>query len=257
MPRGYSVRVLLCLLPKCGGRCDSQGSFAVEISILTNVHSGLADEYRLIITAIIDIVELAFLRHIYTRQSRMTIRIMRVILLRYTVYLIAALAWVAATPALASEPVANVPAGFAHTDLTKLESLPATATCNPASTRVEPKRLTYMCRDCGALCGVDVLISTSIDGTEGRFRSGETTIAKMQSLCQSREPNCTLERLDVNGAVGWVSRTVVLGNLVSTTILFRGGDVLTIRSMSDDAKAAYDNGKAVCEAVAMRIIGTQ
>ncbi len=176
-------------------------------------------------------------------------------ILRYTVLFICISAFLCASCALAREPVATRPAGFTFTDLTQLKSPPSTATCDPASTRVEPKRLTYMCRDCGALCGVDVLISASTDGTEGRFRSGETTIAKMQSLCQSRESNCTLERVDTNGAVGWVSRTMALGTPVSTTILFRGGDVLTIRSISDDAQAAYDNGKAVREAVAKRIIG--
>ena len=145
--------------------------------------------------------------------------------------------------------------GFAITDLTLLKSPPPTAKCTPATDRVEPKRLTYVCKDCGALCGVDVLISRSTDGTEGRFRSGATSLAKMQSLCQAREPNCTLERVDAHGAVGWVSRTLALGIPISTTIVFRGGDVLTIRSLSDDPQAAYDNGIAVREALARRIIG--
>ena len=157
--------------------------------------------------------------------------------------------------ALAQPLSAHGTGGFAIRDLTKLKAENFTFGKKKFTSISEPKRLTLACDGCNDLEGVDILLSKSTDGTEGRYRSGKTTIGDMEKQCQAREPNCTLEAVSINGAVGWVSRAS-LGTLsISTTVLFKQGDMLLIRSMAGDVTVAYENGKFAREKFGPLIVG--
>jgi hypothetical protein len=158
--------------------------------------------------------------------------------------------------ALWSAPIhANPKTGFAITDLRQVSEIAFAVPGNRYSRSVAANRLTLYCRSCRDTQSIDIVVGKSTDGTEGRFRSGETTIAMMQGICKSRQPNCTMEAIEINGAIGWVSR-VQLGPLqMSTSILFKNGDMLTIRSLAGDRQTAFDNGRAAREQIAPSIIG--
>ena len=118
-----------------------------------------------------------------------------------------------------------------------------------------PDRLTFFCLDCTDFMGVDVLLGRQNDGTEGRIRSGVTTIDQLAANCRAREPSCTLEGVSVGPAIGWVT-TYEQPLSGSTTVLFRDGDLLTIRSIAQDAATARRNGDAVRRALAPSIVGS-
>lgn len=147
--------------------------------------------------------------------------------------------------------------GFAVDDLGTLDFDAAVLTDGTyAAEATEPDRLTILCTDCEGMVAIDVLLGESGDGTEGRVRSGETTIERMEALCQARDASCTLEALTIGPAIGWVS--VYDGFMAgSTAVLFRDGDMLTIRSMADTRERAAANGAAVREALAARIVGPE
>jgi hypothetical protein len=144
--------------------------------------------------------------------------------------------------------------GFAVSDLTQIKATPLVIDAKTFTPRAEPQRLTLACLKCESVEAVDVLIAKSDDGTEARLRSGETKIATIEANCQSREPDCRIERLDLAGAVGWVSRTKAVGSSISTAVLFKGGDRLIVRSMADNVDTAFANGAAVRKVYAQRII---
>jgi hypothetical protein len=150
---------------------------------------------------------------------------------------------------------ANSTAGFAITDLTQVKVARLTLSGHVFAAKAEPKRLTYVCQDCSDLTAIDVLIDTSTDGTEGRLRSGETKIETLAQNCRARESNCQIDGLNVQGATGWVSKTVAAGNPVSTTVLFKNGDRLVIRSIAPDLAVAYRNGQSVVTEIGTTIIG--
>lgn len=116
-----------------------------------------------------------------------------------------------------------------------------------------PARLTAFCPDCEAFVAVDIQIGRSTDGTEARFRSGETTVEKMAAICRSRDPGCVLTRRAFGPAVGW--RTTYSAG--STILLFLDGDTLTIRSLSDDPEIAAANAVYALEAVGPQVIGAE
>ncbi len=161
----------------------------------------------------------------------------------------------ALTLSVAQPLMAGDTKGFATDDLTQLKAENVTIGTKTFTMISEPKRLTLACIFCDDLEGVDILLSKSTDGTEGRYRSGKTTISDMEKQCQAREPNCILEAVSINGAVGWVSRASLGSLLISTTVLFKQGDMLVIRSMAGDAKVAYENGKFARETFGPMIIG--
>jgi hypothetical protein len=132
--------------------------------------------------------------------------------------------------------------GFAITDLTQApDSLPVLGTSYIR--RVEADRITYGCLECEGRPMIDVLMGKTTDGTEGRIRSGQTTMAKMQALCQTRDPNCTIKALKVEPAVGYISSYQLGNNAGNTVVVMRDGDMLTIRSISSNPKTARENAR--------------
>lgn len=153
-----------------------------------------------------------------------------------------------ATPAAAE--------GFAITDLSALTIAPDILPGHTSISRVEPARATIMCTDCGdGLTAIDVLQGRQTDGTEARFRSGETTPAMLEAQCKARAPECTLSRIDVGPATGWITTYDSGGGAGSTVVLLRDGDMLTIRSLAADAKTAQANARTVTDALAPAIVG--
>ena len=161
---------------------------------------------------------------------------------------VALLMALAAQPALAD--------GFASPDLTEATVPDDLIAGHALQTRAEPERLTIMCVDCGdEFVAIDVLRGRNADGTEGRVRSGETTIADMEALCQAREPLCRIEAAPAGAAVGWVSSYPSPMGAGSTAALLRDGDMLTIRSIAPDAEVARRPASAELERVVPAVIG--
>ena len=146
--------------------------------------------------------------------------------------------------------------GFAVSDLGTLDVETAVFEGGTYAARAtDPDRLTIMCTDCDDMVAIDVLLGESTDGTEGRVRSGETKIEDMEAMCKARDPSCTLTGVSVGPAIGWVS---VYDGMIpgSTTVLFRDGDLLTIRSIAPDRETAAANGALVRETLAPQIVGS-
>ncbi|MEL6920720.1 MAG: hypothetical protein AAFO77_06795, partial [Pseudomonadota bacterium] len=122
--------------------------------------------------------------------------------------------------------------GLAVDDLTSINA-PATLAGNSFSPKAARERLTLACTDCSGFAAIDILLGSSNDGTEGRFRSGETTVQDMEDICRSRDEACRLERIDVGPAVGWLT----IYSRGSTAVLLRDGDMLTARTASSGVSA--------------------
>ncbi|MEM9062280.1 MAG: hypothetical protein AAGD13_17615 [Pseudomonadota bacterium] len=118
----------------------------------------------------------------------------------------------------------------------------------------EPNRLTVFCAECSTTTAIDVIIARSEDGTEERYRSGETTIEKMEAQCKARSPSCELEASQLGDAVGWVTRYEVGGRAGSTTVLFLDGDQLIIRSIAGDLETAFANGQVAVATIGRSIV---
>ena len=121
----------------------------------------------------------------------------------------------------------------------------------------DPGRLTVFCTGCSETTAIDILLQRSEDGTEQRYRSGETTIAKMEEICKSRSPSCELKAAELGGAVGWVTRYEAAGRSGSTTVLFLDGDQLLIRSIAGDLETAAANGAHALRTIGSQIIGVE
>lgn len=145
--------------------------------------------------------------------------------------------------------------GFAVTDFNHVTVDDTVFTQGSYGHSKEAERITVHCESCDDVTTVSVALSRSTDGTEGRFRSGETTIKKMEEICQQRDPECTLERLDVGAAVGWVTQYKLGSSEGSTGVLFQDGDVLVIRSLSDIRARARRNMATVLRHIAPQIVG--
>ncbi len=145
--------------------------------------------------------------------------------------------------------------GFAITDLTALRTGKLSVSGQDFTAKSDAKRLTLLCHTCRDFTAIDVLLDKSTDGTEGRLRSGETKIAAIELKCRQREPNCLIRATKIRGAVGWVSKTTAAGSPTSTTILFKDGDRLVVRSIAGTIEDAYRNGQQVVDRIGTRIIG--
>jgi len=110
-------------------------------------------------------------------------------------------------------------------------------------------RIKVVCEGCEDV-SIDFTLGRSEDGTEGRYRSGETTIEKMEGICQKRNNSCTLSAIAVGDAVGWISTYTTWGLWGSTAILFLDGDLLTIRSFAAEAEVTNRNVATALEVVA-------
>lgn len=118
-------------------------------------------------------------------------------------------------------------------------------------------RLTIYCTTCDGLTAIDVVIGKSTDGTEQRYRSGQTTIQAMAAKCRQRSPSCELRAAAVGRAVGWVTEYEAGGTRGSTVVQFLDGDLLTIRSISNNRQIASTNAKFALKTIAPLIIGAR
>ena len=156
---------------------------------------------------------------------------------------------------LAALPFQAAADGFRLKDFRKISVDPSVYSKGQFGAKQEKTRLTIGCLDCSGATAIDVILGQSTDGTEDRYRSGQTTLRQMEDNCKSRAPECRLRDLKVGGAVGWVS-TYNLGKAKgSTAILFQDGDMLTIRSISPRSKTTKDNMSAALRNVAAQIVG--
>jgi hypothetical protein len=145
--------------------------------------------------------------------------------------------------------------GFATRDLSQVVVDPKVFPATDWVARAEPDRLTLMCVTCGGLTAIDVLIGRQDDGTEGRVRSGETTMADMEAICQGNDPACRLTGLDVGPGVGWQTVWPQGDGFGSTVIVIRDGDLLTIRALADTSDQAQRMAADALAAVGRAVIG--
>ncbi|MBX9930919.1 MAG: hypothetical protein K2Y56_05200 [Methylobacterium sp.] len=145
--------------------------------------------------------------------------------------------------------------GFAVRDLRTIKSEISAALDRRFTLRAEAKRLTLTCPDCEGAPIIDILLGRQDDGTEARVRSGETTMARLEALCQARSPDCRLSPLSVAPAVGWITTYAIASTAGSTAIILHGGDLLTIRSLASDRAVASGNAERLASSVAPRIVG--
>ncbi|GGF51803.1 hypothetical protein GCM10007301_09050 [Azorhizobium oxalatiphilum] len=151
--------------------------------------------------------------------------------------------------ALASLAAPAQAEGFTTRDLTSVSSGLTSALGSGFIARSEAKRVTLMCQDCKGNPMIDVLIGRQSDGTEQRIRSGQTSIAHMEKLCQDKSPTCKLTKLEVAPAVGWISAWPMGDMSASTAIILRDGDMLTVRSLAADPATARSNAQKVVTAL--------
>ncbi|MGL4237006.1 hypothetical protein [Tabrizicola sp.] len=152
-------------------------------------------------------------------------------------------------------------AGPAHAEgfaLTDLSGLPTDGTLVGGGSyigRAEPARLTLMCPDCPGAPVVDAQLGRQDDGTEDRVRTGETTFAKLEELCQARDPACRLEGLEVAPAVGWMTTYALGSRSAHTVVILRDGDLLTLRIMSDDPAVARSTAETLIGTLVPQVVG--
>ena len=92
------------------------------------------------------------------------------------------------------------------------------------------------------------------DGTEARVRSGETTFAELEALCQANDPTCSLNGLAVAPAVGWITSYAVGSQAASTAVVLRDGDLLTIRALANSPEVSRAAAKAALAALLPQVV---
>ena len=144
--------------------------------------------------------------------------------------------------------------GFAITNLNNVKLDTSQFEGGTYESLVEKDQIIVACETCDDLSSVHLEMGRSTDGTEGRFRSGETTIEKMRGICQERDPKCKLTRLDVGNAVGWITEYTLGATKGSTAVLFQDGDLLTIRVLSDSRQRVERNMSVTLRYLAPQIV---
>jgi hypothetical protein len=161
-----------------------------------------------------------------------------------------------ATLLLSAMSQAAMADGFAVKDFTTLTFDPASMPGNEFMMRNDdPGRATIACIGCSGLVAVDVLLGTSTDGTEQRYRSGQTTLEMMEGQCRAKAPSCIMVPANLGRATGRTSQFDIGSTFGSTTILFLDGDLLTVRSLADTKDAAFANGQAILNSLGKQIVG--
>lgn len=162
-------------------------------------------------------------------------------------FLIMSIAFLVATEAHAE--------GFAVHDLSTVADDASAALGAGFTHKAEPGRVTLFCSSCKGGPMVDIKIGRQTDGTERNVRSGQTSMADLERLCQVKDPACSLTGLSVSPAVGWITKWSMGPIIGSTAIILRDGDLLTIRSVADDADTARRNAEKIVEAVSPKVVG--
>lgn len=145
--------------------------------------------------------------------------------------------------------------GFLLDDLTTIEKQARAALGPDYVARAQPQRVTLLCVACPGRPAIDILLGRQTDGTEARVRAGQTTIAQLEAQCQARDPSCRLERADFGPAVGWLSSWRLGTMFVSTLVLLRDGDLLTVRSTASDPELARANMRRLMTDTVPQIAG--
>jgi len=145
--------------------------------------------------------------------------------------------WIAAAAVLLTTSVAAAQDPAAP-DLTALEARALAALGEGYIARAEPARLILTCPACAGAPMAEIRLGRQEDGTEGRLRSGATTIASLDQQCRARNPSCRVERANAGPAVGWLS-SYRLGEIAGNTlVLLRDGDMVVIRAVSADQEVS-------------------
>lgn len=145
--------------------------------------------------------------------------------------------------------------GLATRDLTGVGQAAALALGSGFQMRAEPQRITLVCTTCAGAPAVDVMIGRQPDGTEERVRSGATSMADLQRICQARSPQCTVAGLDVAPAVGWVSGYPLGDRAGATAVIIRDGDLVTVRSLAQDSASARQAIDRLLPLIRTQIVG--
>lgn len=145
--------------------------------------------------------------------------------------------------------------GFASHDLTAFIDPIKVTIGGKATVQATPLNLALTCAPCTGSPAIDVQIGGSNDGTEKRVRSGETSLAKLESLCIKQNPDCRLSALPVSPAIGWITVYALENGGGSTAVILRGGDLLTIRARADSPGHAEDSVRALTQTIVPKIVG--
>jgi hypothetical protein len=145
--------------------------------------------------------------------------------------------------------------GFASRELTAIVDQVRIAIDPKASVQATPLSLTMTCSPCRGSPTADIELGRLTDGTENRVRSGETSFAKLESLCIKQNPDCRLSALPASPAVGWITVYALGNGGGSTAVILRDGDVMTIQAKADSPGHAEDSVRALVQGIAARIVG--
>lgn len=145
--------------------------------------------------------------------------------------------------------------GFASRDLTAIVDQVRIAIDPKASVQATPLSLTMTCSPCRGSPTADIELGRLTDGTENRVRSGETSFAKLESLCIKQNPDCRLSALPASPAVGWITVYALGNGGGSTAVILRDGDLMTIQAKADSPGHAEDSVRALVQGIAARIVG--
>lgn len=145
--------------------------------------------------------------------------------------------------------------GLAVQDLTTIERAVTEALGPGFIGRAEPGRIDTMCPSCAGEPIVGVRIGVQNDGTEQRVRSGRTSVADLERICQAKSSECRISALDVAPAVGWVSSYPIGESAGATAVVIQNGDLLTIRSIATDAASARGSIEKLLQLVREKFVG--
>ena len=145
--------------------------------------------------------------------------------------------------------------GFAIHDLTPLAEDTRTALGKDATVQAQPLQLMLTCPACDGAPTVALQLGRLTDGTEGRIRSGRTTMAALETMCVQKNPDCRLTTLPAGPAVAWITSYAFGTGAGATAIILRDGDLLTIDARSVDRGAAEDTVLRLARKLLPRIVG--
>lgn len=162
---------------------------------------------------------------------------------------------IAAAALLLAPTTSTLAQGFATRDLASLAK-DMERTLGPRFTsRTEDGQVALSCLSCTGSPIVGVTLGRQDDGTEQRVREGKTTIAQLRAQCRARDSSCELTALKVAPAVGWITSYRMGSMAGATAIIIRDGDILTIRSLSEDPAIARVNAVKMTSLAHRIIIG--